>query len=1263
MNNRLGPLLVNCRRWAVVGRTVAMLAVVLLVSACLLVVAAPVLAAGPPEWPEPPVLLHVHSTRVTILITLRSETLTTKWRAEYAPIECGHEPTESTKWSVANEEEIPAGQTQTGEVYIGMADQGEGAAAPIQLRLLEPGTCYDARFAATNTDSKVNGKGELEPAIRIVPFKTLPIGAPEIPKGGPAEELGWPIFEVGEVSDEGAVGEVSDEGAVASAKIETNGAETEYTFQYSLPENGHTPSEISKSWTPFSSGATGKIIATEDYRKVSASVTGLSAETTYYVRVKMSHPGAGPVYQTKYHAGGAEESETFTTGTEKPRPPSLSVRNVTGGSAHLAGVVAPDGSETSWRFEYMLSGSGSCLSPIVCSKPSGWTLVPGGEGIISQAQAADTSYFAGVTIGASLKGLSASTSSASTSYCVRLSAENHAGCAASSVSSFETEGPPAVDTFLVHRLVGESLDLLGTVNPKNVPTSEEQLVSVSGATGGSFTLTFDDHATGPISYDAPAIGSGSVQEALKNLEGAPPVEVEGVDGGPYTVFFGGGDVGTAQPLIEADGGDLTPSAPASSVTVSTVQQGGESYNTHYWFQYVTDTGFGEHGWLGAEETPGEAIGFGNGPQVIGIGVRDLRQGEGYHFRLVAESNLSGSTSVVGGGQELIVPIAPSGSQSDVCPNQAFRTGLSASLSDCRAYEQLTPVEQGAAQEPFHYNGGIVSAAIPGEDGEHAVLEAPEVNYGSSTDSGGSPYLFTRGDTGWLMTAGAPQPEAGIHSVVPQVYSADLTQIGFESAYSPSQLSKSPEVEYKVGPLGGPYQMVASVPREDVKEGEEASGWVAANGDFSKLVLGTGDHELLGYETGTRSGLDLYEYAPGGRLEQLNVTGAGNETVTIGSCGAKMVLGEEDPEAKHNSSSSHSVSVDGSRVFFEAVPGKNCSSEAMHLYMRMNGTETGTETVDIGPYTFVAADAEGTSLLLRNGGGELVGYDTVSLMFESEPAGVLTEEHELSLLGIPVRFAPVEGNAFARPHYIFWNPIAAVNGGQASRYDGVEHVVECISCVSSFDPEPKQDAWLGDLEGLPEVNGGLPDFTAVSANGEFAFFTTISELVRQDVDGEIPAEYNGENGNKGEYINVGGHASPSTDVYEWRAGGVDGCGVVEGCLSLITDGRGGYLNLLLGVADEGRDVFFYSRSLLSPLDHGIEGSIGEGNVYDARVDGGYPGPVSRAVECEGDACSTPPSPPVDSTPSSFTFTGMGNVVKEPASRKVVEKVGEVQEGLC
>ncbi|MFZ1925422.1 MAG: hypothetical protein WAU42_04680, partial [Solirubrobacteraceae bacterium] len=191
------------------------------------------------------------------------------------------------------------------------------------------------------------------------------------------------------------------------------------------------------------------------------------------------------------------------------------------------------------------------------------------------------------------------------------------------------------------------------------------------------------------------------------------------------------------------------------------------------------------------------------------------------------------------------------------------------------------------------------------------------------------------------------------------------------------------------------------------------------------------------------------------------------------------------------------------------------------------------------------------------------------------------------------------------------------------------------------------------EGLPDLNGGLPDFRAASANGEFVFFTTVSALVKQDVDEEISAENGAGFGNE-EYRNVGGHTSPSTDVYEWRAPGVDGCGSVQGCLALITDGRGGYLNLFLGMANEGNDVYFYTRSTLSSADHDPESSVGEGNVYDARIDGHAAERVPRPPECEGDACSTPPSPPVDSTPSSFTFTGNGNVTNEPAKKPAVKK---------
>ncbi len=440
--------------------------------------------------------------------------------------------------------------------------------------------------------------------------------------------------------------------------------------------------------------------------------------------------------------------------------------------------------------------------------------------------------------------------------------------------------------------------------------------------------------------------------------------------------------------------------------------------------------------------------------------------------------------------------------------------------------------------------------------------------------------------------------------------------------------------------------------------------MAANGDFSKLVLGTVDRELLGVETGTRSGSDLYEYVGEGGLRQLNVTGSGSNTTTIGSCGAKMVAGEEDDlpnvgshpeeESARRASTSHSVSADGSRVLFEAVPGKECG-EARHIYMRVDGSST----VDIGVYKFVSADAQDKRLVLKNGKEEFVGYNTETLKEEALPAEELAEEQELAFVGVPVRFSPSVGDTFAHPRFVYWTPST---GGQAFRYDSVEHLLECISCASSSSSaEPKQDAYMGDVLGLSDMNGGLPDFVAASGNGDFAFFTTVASLVPQDLDGEIPAEFVGDLGvGNGEWLNAGGHVSPSTDVYEWRADGVDGCGVLQGCLALITDGLGGYLNLFLGTADEGRDVFFSSRSVLSPWSHGAEGSIGEGNIYDARIGGGVPPPPARPVECEGDECSTPPSPPVDSTPSSFTFAGVGNLIPEtagnhPAKKRAKKKV--------
>ena len=200
--------------------------------------------------------------------------------------------------------------------------------------------------------------------------------------------------------------------------------------------------------------------------------------------------------------------------------------------------------------------------------------------------------------------------------------------------------------------------------------------------------------------------------------------------------------------------------------------------------------------------------------------------------------------------------------------------------------------------------------------------------------------------------------------------------------------------------------------------------------------------------------------------------------------------------------------------------------------------------------------------------------------------------------------------------------------QVYRYDSVEHAVECVSCASGFDPEPKLGANFGKADSAQgTARDGVPRPSMISANGDFAFFQTPAALVPADVDGEVTPE--GDlGGGAFQPEHASGDNSVSGDVYEWRRDGVDGCRELQGCLALITNGRGGLLNILLGSAEDGRDVFIYTHSQLVAQDNDTAGDI-----YDARIGGGFPGPPPRPVECEGDACSSPASPPSDATPSS------------------------------
>jgi hypothetical protein len=753
-------------------------------------------------------------------------------------------------------------------------------------------------------------------------------------------------------------------------------------------------------------------------------------------------------------------------------------------------------------------------------------------------------------------------------------------------------------------------------------------------------------------------------------------------------------VGAALPSAEVDGVHTIDAEGELSVFGLVNPNGG---TVKYWFEFLNEAQFAEGTWTSATRTtPVETSESG----LVWQEIPALTAGETYHFRVAVEdeAQFRGDPQYSPAVRALTVP-EPEPKTEPACPNAAVRTGPSARLPDCRAYEQLTPADKEGAEDIFGYGNNNDESTAVGLDGEHLLFEHTPAKWGQNVGGsffGESTYAFTRTPAGWAMTSLYPQPQTGgvALSDLPgyrTFYTPDLSQgLLEEELYVSPPIDISPEVRYELGPPGGPYTVVASEPEEE----EEHSGhWVAQSRDGSVAVIESIDRELIpgertgttvNHESGSLTGYDLYEYL-GGRLRQVNVYTGG---ATIGTCGSIMVEGREGGGNRGqgqayesagisvDTGSLNAVSSNGSRIFFEAFPNGCPSHEEVtqrtkgegppkfELYMRMNGEET----VDIGSYTFEGANQEGTSLLLAKrgaGGVEYFSYNTetrtVKHLFSLQ-GDVLGSKHSISEDGNVYYFeatgnpltpeAPADANDIYRYDIpsetmsfvavsdqngrdlggfytspggddFYFNVYSVPGAGdaleQVYRYSAAEDVVQCISCASPFDPEPRLLSTFMPERG-PNGSRLAPLASPASENGDFIFFDTPNALVPQDVNGEISPHSN----HVGEE-NFSTWFSPSSDVYEWRREGIDGCGLVQGCLALITNGIDGTENVLLGVGRSGRDVFIgtHSQLVATDTDH-------LGDIYDARIDGGFPAPPAPPTECEGDECSTPPAAPSDPT---------------------------------
>jgi hypothetical protein len=194
------------------------------------------------------------------------------------------------------------------------------------------------------------------------------------------------------------------------------------------------------------------------------------------------------------------------------------------------------------------------------------------------------------------------------------------------------------------------------------------------------------------------------------------------------------------------------------------------------------------------------------------------------------------------------------------------------------------------------------------------------------------------------------------------------------------------------------------------------------------------------------------------------------------------------------------------------------------------------------------------------------------------------------------------------------------------YDAATSTLVCASCDRSGSP-PVGRAELG---GVAQGEGFVihsPYYLPrnLSDTGRRLFFNSADPLV--------PHTSNGQ-----------------TNVYEWEADGEGSCTTETGCVFPISNVAGNSSTEFLDASPNGNDVFLNTADQLvrSDTDTRID-------VYDVRAGGGFP-ETSAPPPCNnGDSCKPPvsPQPGIFAPPGSATFSGPGNAVPPPPSTTVLK----------
>jgi hypothetical protein len=617
---------------------------------------------------------------------------------------------------------------------------------------------------------------------------------------------------------------------------------------------------------------------------------------------------------------------------------------------------------------------------------------------------------------------------------------------------------------------------------------------------------------------------------------------------------------------------------------------------------------------------------------------------------------------------------------DSCPNAAVRTGASAALPQCRAYELVSPADKAGGIVGFPGAGTWQT----GPGGQYAVnaarADGEVVTYWSfaafanAVTGMSSSYRSRRGAGGWTTTQWSPATRTK-HPVI----SNGMTMVSglsadFETGFSLTADDFDPLERrgdfvndiYALRPDGS----VTWESRPETLDGPDTSPFGASlmgnSADGGTSVVVTRERLTAAAEQMD----DDVDIAYARRDGVSRVLGQRRDGSVVSTCGASLGATVADHTQGSNRTQT-AMTADASRTYITAPNVGQASStspilscrDPLQIYLETPGTDpllvsrserTVADTTTSADFWGATPDGAHAFFTSMQALTDDAAVEPRSKLYRFDVAADAQGHHVHLVDGVIDRV------------YAFSSDGRRVFGGRGS-VDGHTKMV-LIGPDGTADvgtvPDMDQPGVSGQVEAraTPDARVLLfvsrAELTGYDAGGTTEVFryeegaATPLTCVSCGSPGRTPLGDSRLGGDGGNVTGMPAHpivrnmtpdgrqiafdttdalvpqdTNGTSDVYVW----------IDGTVHLISSGTSREPSVLFDTSADGRDIFFATTQSLVAQDTDHTGF----DIYDARIGGGFAAPVAPPV-CTGDACQGPSTARIDAPPmGSLTFAGPGD----------------------